>query len=162
MSHRRLKAKVPIVRSNSLPRMSYPHMASLDVEIDQQGFSSVDRIFPTTTFSPYLAQGEAQSQGPYESNYEFSSQHSAFDVNSDAPTSLVLRSIISDIPKGVSSGVSTLQEERMQTDVAVDLSRHVAKENQNQHQTYKSKCFLFIPYKRAVTQTKRTETSFRI
>lgn len=128
MSHRRLKAKVPIVRSNSLPRMSYPHMASLDVEIDQQGFSSVDRIFPTTTFSPYLAQGEAQSQGPNESNYEFSSQHSAFDVNSDAPTSLVLRSIISDIPKGVSSGVSTLQEERMQTDVAVDLSRHVAKE----------------------------------
>uniref|UniRef100_A0A7N2MW85 Uncharacterized protein n=1 Tax=Quercus lobata TaxID=97700 RepID=A0A7N2MW85_QUELO len=137
MYHRRLKAKVPIVRSNSLPRMSYPHMASSDVEIDQQGFSSVDRIFPTTAFSPYLAQGEAQSQRPYESNYEFSSRHSAFDVNSDAPTSLVLRSIISDIPKGVSSGTSTLQEERIQTDVAVDLSGHVAKENQNQHQTYK-------------------------
>ena len=152
MYHRRLKAKVPIVRSNSLPRMSYPHMASSDVEIDRQGFSSVDRIFPTTAFSPYLAQGEAQSQGPYESNYEFSSQHSAFDVNSDAPTSLVLRSIISDIPKGVSSGTSTLQEERIQTDVAVDLSGHVAKENQNQHQTYKSKCFHFIPYKCAVTK----------
>nr|POE88864.1 hypothetical protein CFP56_37400 [Quercus suber] len=154
MYHRRLKAKVPIVRSNSFPRMGYPHMASLDVEIDQQGFSSVDRIFPTRAFSPYLAHGEAQSQGPYESNYEFSKLHSAFDVNSDAPTSLVLPSIISDIPKGVSSGASTIQEERMQTDVAVDLSGHVAKENQNQHQTYKSKFFLFIPYKRAVTQTK--------
>ena len=161
MNHRRLKTKVPIVRSNSLPRMSYPHMA-LDVEIDQQGSSSVGRIFPTRAFSPYLAQGEAQSQGPHESNYEFSSPHSAFDVNSDAPTSLVLRSIISDIPKGVSLGASTLQEERMQIDVAVDLSGHVAKENLNQHQTYKSKCFLFIPYKRAVTQTKRTQMSFRI
>ena len=161
MNHRRLKTKVPIVRSNSLPRMSYPHMA-LDVEIDQQGFSSVGRIFPTRAFSPYLAQGEAQSQGPHESNYEFSSLPSAFDVNSDAPTSLVLRSIISDIPKGVSSGVSTLQEERMQIDVAVDLSGHVAKENRNQHQTYKSKCFLFVPYKRAITQTKRTQMSFRI
>ena len=162
MNHRRLKAKVPIVRSNSLPRMSYPHMASLDVEIGQQGSSSVGRIFPTRAFSTYLAQGEAQSQGPYESNYEFSSPHSAFDVNSDAPTSLVLRSIISDIPKGVSLGASTLQEERMQIDVAVDLSGHVAKENRNQHQTYKSKCFLFIPYKRVVTQTKRTQMSFRI
>lgn len=47
--------------------MSYPHMA-LDVEIDQQGSSSVGRIFPTRAFSPYLAQGEAQSQGPHESN----------------------------------------------------------------------------------------------
>ena len=122
--------------------MSYPHMASLDVEIDQQGFSSVDRIFPTSPFSPYLTQGEALRQRRYESNYESSSLYSAFDVNSDAPTSLVLRSIISDIPKGVSSAASTLQEERMQTDVAVDLSRHVTKENQNQHQThqtYKSK-----------------------
>ena len=63
--------------------MNYPHMASLEVEIDQQGFSSVDWIFPTA-FSPHLAQGEAQSRGPYESNYEFSSLHSAFDVNSDA------------------------------------------------------------------------------
>ena len=161
MNHRRLKAKVPIVRSNSLPR-SYPHMASLNVEIGQQGSSSVGRIFPTRAFSTYLAQGEAQSQGPHESNYEFSSPHSAFDVNSDAPTSLVLRPIISDIPKGVSLGASTLQEERMQIDVAVDLSGHVAKENRNQHQTYKSKCFLFIPYKRAVTQTKRTQMSFRI
>ena len=88
MNHRRLKAKVPIVRSNSLPRMSYPHMASLDVEIGQQGSSSVGRIFPTRAFSTYLAQGEAQSQGPYESNYEFSSPHSAFDVNSDAPVNV--------------------------------------------------------------------------
>nr|POF15839.1 hypothetical protein CFP56_35275 [Quercus suber] len=113
-------------------------MASLDVEIDQQGFSSVNRIFPTSTFSPYLTQGEALRQRPYESNYKSSSLHTAFDVNSDAPTSLVLRSIISDMPKGVSSAASTLQKERMQTDLAVDLSRHVAKENQNQHRTYQT------------------------
>ena len=69
-------------------------------------------------------------------------------------SSLISQSIIPDIPKRVSSGTSTLQEERMPTNVAVDLSGHVTKENQNQHQTYKSKCFLFIPYKHAVTQTK--------
>ena len=128
-------------------------MASSDVKIDQHGISSVDRLFPSA-FYPGLAQGEAQSQGPYESKYESNSLHSAFDVNSYARSSLVLQSINSYIPKGVSSGASTSQEERMQTDVAVDLSGHVTKENQYQHQTSKSKCFLFIPYKRAVTQTK--------
>ena len=56
-----------------------------------------------------------------------------------------------EITKGVRSGasiVSEIKEEMMQTDVAVEISEHVAQENQNRHQIYESesdycKCSLF-------------------
>ena len=73
-----------------------------------------------------------------------------------------------EITKGVSSGasiVSQIKEEMMQTDVAVEISEHVAQENQNQHQSYESesesdycKCSLFyLLYRsrRTVIRTKK-------
>lgn len=60
------------------------------------------------------------------------------EVKSNAAASLE-RPIILDKPKGVSSGSSTLEEGMMQTDAVVELGRHVAQENQNQHQTVENR-----------------------
>ena len=55
----------------------------------------------------------------------------------------------------------------MPTDVAVEISGHVAQENQNQHQTYESeyrKCSLFYllyRFTRTVTQTKPKKKCYK-
>ena len=106
------------------------HGASYE-NIDQQGPSSVQSVTGDTSL------------------------HTALEVKSDAATSLE-RPIILDKPKGVSSGSSTLKEGMMQTETVVVLGRHVAQENQNQHQTVESKCSLSISCTHAVTQTNDT------
>lgn len=90
--------------------------------------------------------GSPHDHTALESNYKSNGLHTALEVNSDAATPIVV-----DIPSGISSGASTLEQEQMQTDGTMDQSR-VAEGNQYQQQ--KSKCPLFFSRPRAVTQTK--------
>ena len=136
------------------------------IRLKAQGFSSI-RSFHTTAYSPYLDHREVLCKQLQVSNYEFNSftnhrqvpvagdtsLQSALKVISDAAPSIG-QPVIFGIHKEVSSGASILREQIMQTDVAVEISEHVAQENQNQRQTYACKCSLFVYCTNAVTRTK--------
>ncbi|XP_059436471.1 uncharacterized protein LOC132169454 [Corylus avellana] len=135
LHRRRPKANGTII----VPRMSHPQRAPSGQDVDQQAFAAV-RSFPTTAYSPNLAQG----QGLYVSNLEsnrFTYQRQVSDAGDASLQALWL--LFLKLQPSLCSLLGNLadwhgpQEELVRTDIVEEPSptEHSANETQIQRQS---------------------------